>query len=205
MDIDCLQFSQMLQFLNFSELSDEIAMDVQCFEARKLLETVIKRREIIMRDVNPLKIADIVHNGSKDSVQTGKISDFVVAQHEGRTDQLYVDCFLLLFLEFLLCLQGNVLHGRGRDHRSHNRVDIILRQQFDDLILLLISLGLSIFASLSALFFLLVLADLHLCLFLLHFLLLSLSRLDILQFYLNHHLHAICLMFLNEKSKGGAS
>lgn len=68
MDVDGLQISQMLQFLELSKLNDEIAMDIQRFEVRKLLEIVIKRGEIIMRDVDPLKIADVVHDGSKDSV-----------------------------------------------------------------------------------------------------------------------------------------
>lgn len=69
MDVDGLQLGQMLQFLELSKLNDEIAVNVQRFEVRKLLEIVIKRREIIMRDIDPLKIADVVHDGSKDSVQ----------------------------------------------------------------------------------------------------------------------------------------
>lgn len=48
MDVDGLQIGQMLQLLELSKLSDEIAMDVQGFKVRKLLEIVIKRCEIIM-------------------------------------------------------------------------------------------------------------------------------------------------------------
>lgn len=69
MNIDSLQFCQMLQFFELGELNNKIAMNVERLEVRKRLEVVVKRCEVIMRDVNPLKIADIVHNRSKDSVQ----------------------------------------------------------------------------------------------------------------------------------------
>lgn len=69
----------MLQFFKLSKLDDEIAMDVQGFEMRKLLEMVVKRCEIIMWNVDPLKIAGVVHYGLKDSVQPCKISDLIVA------------------------------------------------------------------------------------------------------------------------------
>ena len=76
-----------------------------------MFEVVIESGEIVVRDIDPLQILQIVNNASQNCVQACQFSQFVIAEHQRRADQFYMYCFLFLFLQLLFGLEGDVLHG----------------------------------------------------------------------------------------------
>ena len=98
-----------------------------------------------------------------------------------------------------------IFHGRGVDHGWDNIIQVALGYKFDDLIFFLASFILPIL-TLPSMFFLLVLFfSFLLVLFHADWGFFTLSGLDILKFWIKVCIPEICLMFLKEKSRGGAS
>ena len=49
-----LQFLEMLNLLEFCDVCDEVAMDVECLKLWEVFEIIVQMQEIVMGDVDPL-------------------------------------------------------------------------------------------------------------------------------------------------------
>ena len=52
----------MLKFLYFSQICDEITVQIECFERLKVRKVIIQGGEIVMRDIDPQQVIRLVYN-----------------------------------------------------------------------------------------------------------------------------------------------
>lgn len=105
-----LEFRQVFQLLQFAQIANEVAVQVEGLQLGKILEGIVQLDEMVVRNVNPLQVGDVVHHASKHRLQPSEFPQLVVTQHEGRTHQFNVNRFFLLLLQLLFGLQRDILH-----------------------------------------------------------------------------------------------
>ena len=111
MDHEGFEVLMLGQFLKLTDVCNEVAMKIEGSKLGIVLKVVVDSLEVVMREVEPLQIGMIGHHINHDFRESGEFPDFVVAEDHGAADQLHLDRFLFLLLQFLFGLSGDVPHG----------------------------------------------------------------------------------------------